>query len=117
MTERDRQFLALYRTVRFERQRALYESRRTEFETARDELIWLSGVFMVLTAAASATAADVGGLKPLWLILAVVFPSLSTTLAASSGLYAFERQAKFYGDVADALLRPRRRSRFEATQY
>ncbi len=34
-------------------------------------------------------------------------PSFSTALPAYNGLYAFERQAKVYGDAANALLRAR----------
>jgi hypothetical protein len=51
--------------------------------------------------------ADVGGLKTLWAVLAVVFPALFTALSAYNGLYAFERQAKLYHDAANALLRAR----------
>jgi hypothetical protein len=108
MTERNQQFLALYRKHRFEDQRAFYDSRRREFETARDQVLWLTAVFMVLTAAVAALAsANVGGLKSLWSVLAVAFPALSTALAAYNALYAFERQAKIYGDAANALLRAR----------
>ena len=108
MTEGDQQFLALYRKHRFEDQRAFYDSRRREFETARDQVLWLTAVFMVLTAAVAALAsANVGGLKSLWAVLAVAFPALSTALAAYNALYAFERQAKIYGDAANALLRAR----------
>lgn len=108
MTERDQLFLALYRKHRFEDQRAFYDSRRREFETARDQVLWLTTVFMVLTAAVAALAsANVGGLKLLWSILAVAFPALSTALSAYNGLYAFERHAKIYGDAANALLRAR----------
>jgi hypothetical protein len=108
MTERDQQFLALYRKHRFEDQRAFYDSRRREFETARDQVLWLTAVFMVLTAAVAALAsANVGGLKSLWAVLAVAFPALSTALSAYNALYAFERQAKIYRDAANALLRAR----------
>jgi SMODS and SLOG-associating 2TM effector domain 1 len=108
MRERDQQFLALYQKHRFDDQRAFYESRRREFEAARDEVLWLTAVFMVLTAAVAALAsANVGGLSSLWSILAVVFPALSTALSAYNALYAFERQAKIYGDAANALLRTR----------
>ena len=108
MTARDQEFLTLYRTHRFEDQRAFYDSRRGEFEAARDELVWLTGVLMILTAAVAAMAsADVGKLAWLWSILAVILPTLSTALAAYNGLYAFERQAKLYGDAADALMRAR----------
>ncbi len=90
MTERVQQYLALYRKHRFEHQRVFYESRQKEFEAARDEVIWLTAVFMVLTAGAAAlAAANIGGLHVLWSILAVAFPSCSTALAAYNGLYAF----------------------------
>jgi SMODS and SLOG-associating 2TM effector domain 1 len=108
MTERAKQYLELYREHRSEEQRLFYESRQEEFEAARDEVIWLTAVLFVLTAGAAAfAAADVGKLHVLWSILAVAFPTLSTALAAYNGLYAFERQAKLYGDAADALLRAR----------
>ena len=108
MIARDQQFLALYGKHRFQDQRAFYDSRRREFAAARDEVLWLTSVFMVLTAAVAALAsANVGGLKPVWSILAVAFPALSTALAAYNAFYAFERQAKIYGDAANALLRAR----------
>src|SRR5204862_1708359 len=108
MIEGDQQFLAVYRKHRFENQRAFYDSRRREFETARDQVLWLTTVFMVLTAAVAALAsANVGGLRSLWSILAVALPALSTARSAYNALYAFERQAKIYGDAANALLRAR----------
>ena len=108
MTERDQQFLALYQKHRFQDQRTFYDSRRREFETAHDEVLWLTTVFMVLTAAAAALAsANLGGLRALWSILAVAFPAVSTALSAYNALYAFERQAKIYGDAANSLLRAR----------
>src|SRR5215471_4062010 len=108
MTARDQQFLALYKARRFQEQRDFYDSRRREFDAARDEVLWLTGVFMVLTAAVAALgSANVGGLKWVWSILAVAFPALSTALSAYNAFYAFERQAKIYGDAANALLRAR----------
>src|SRR5215210_4906563 len=108
MTERDQKFFDLYRKYRFEDQRAFYESRRTEFEAARDEAAWLASVLMIFTSAAAALAsANVGDLKALWSILAIAFPALATALAAYNGLYAFERHAKLYGDAANALFRAR----------
>jgi SMODS and SLOG-associating 2TM effector domain 1 len=108
MTERTQQYLSLYRQYRYEDQRAFYESREKEFEAAADEVIWLTAVLMVFTAGAAAlAAADIGRLHVLWSILAVTFPALSTALSAYNGLYAFERQAKLYGDAANALLRAR----------
>jgi hypothetical protein len=61
---------------------------------------------MVLTAGAAAlAAANIGVLHVLWSMLAVALPSCSAALAAYNGLYAFERQAKLYGDAANAPIR------------
>ena len=108
MTARDQQFFALYRQHRVEDQRGFYDSRRREFRAAQDESVWLVAVLMVFTAAAAAFGtANVGGLERLWSVLQVAFPALGTALAAYTGLYAFERQAKIYGDAANNLLRVR----------
>ena len=109
MTERDRQFMEAYRAHRFEDQRALYHSRRSEFEAARDESGWLTSFLMILTGAASALASapDLAGMKWLWSVLAIAFPALATALSAYSNLYTFERQGKIYGDAENALLRAR----------
>jgi len=108
MTARDQQFCALYRQHRVEHQRGFYDGRRREFRAAQDESVWLVAVLMVFTAAAAAFAtANVGGLERLWSVLQVAFPALVTALAAYTGLYAFERQAKIYGDAANNLLRAR----------
>jgi ABC-type transport system involved in cytochrome bd biosynthesis fused ATPase/permease subunit len=106
MSERNEQFLALYQQYRFEDQRGWYERRRAEFEAAYGQVITLTGLLMVLAGTAGTlAAADVGGSKTLWAVLAVVFPVLSTALSAYNGLYAFERQAKLYRDAANMMHR------------
>jgi ABC-type transport system involved in cytochrome bd biosynthesis fused ATPase/permease subunit len=106
MTDRAQRYLEFYKKQRLEDQWTFYEDRRKEFEAARDEVVNLTVLFMVLTAVAAAlAAANIGGFHALWSILAVVFPALSTGLSAYNGLYAFERQAKLYGDAANALFR------------
>jgi hypothetical protein len=108
MSERNEQFLALYQRYRFEDQQGWYERRRAEFEAAYGQVITLTGLLMALAGTAGAlAAADVGGLKTLWAVLAAVFPVLSTALSAYNGLYAFERQAKLYRDAANMMLRAR----------
>jgi len=108
MSERNEQFLALYQQYRFEDQRGWYERRQAESEAAYGQVITLTGLLMVLAGTAAALAsADVGGLKTLWAVLAVVFPAVSTALSAYNGLYAFERQAKLYRDAANMMLRTR----------
>jgi ABC-type transport system involved in cytochrome bd biosynthesis fused ATPase/permease subunit len=108
MSERDERFLDLYQQYRFEDQRGWYERRHAEFEVAYDQVITLTGLLMVLAGIAGAlAAADVGGPKTLWAVLAVIFPALSTALSAYNGLYAFERQAKLYRDAANMMHRAR----------
>lgn len=104
MNERNKEFLALYQQYRYQDQRKFYENRLEEFEAARDQAITLTVFFMALAAVSAVLAsADVIGLKALWAVLAVVFPVLSTTIAAYSALYAYERQAKLYQDAISAL--------------
>ncbi len=104
MSERDEQFLTLYQQYRFEDQRGWYESRRAEFEAAYSQVITLTGLLLVLAATTAAlAAANVGELKILWAVRAVVFPALSTALSAYNGLYAFERQTKIYQDAANMM--------------
>jgi len=104
MNERNKEFLAFYQQYRYQDQQKFYESRLEEFEAARDQAITLTVSFMALAAVSAVLAsADVAGLKALWAVLAVVFPVLSTTIAAYSSLYAYERQAKLYQDAISAL--------------
>ena len=108
MSERDERFLYLYQKYRREDQENFYEDRQAEFEAARNEVITLNVLIMGLAAVASFLASiNAGGLKPLWAVLAVIFPGLSTALSAYDGLYAFERQAKLYRDAANAVHRAR----------
>lgn len=87
MSDRDRAFLALYTECRLNNQRDWYEDRRTEFESARDEINTLNIVLMMLAAAAAALAsADLFGQRTLWAVLAVIFPVVSTALSAYDGL-------------------------------
>src|SRR5258708_3177911 len=100
------EFFQLYKQHRYEHQHSWYTGRRKEFETARTQAIWISIVLMGLTALA-------GGLEsinsfPAWLkltclLLAAVFPVLSTAIAAYNTLYGFEHQAKLYQDAINAL--------------
>jgi len=41
--------------------------------------------------------------RPLWAVLAVVFPALATTLAGYDALYAFQHQAQLFQDAARSL--------------
>jgi hypothetical protein len=108
MSERDKQFMALYQQWRFKGQQDWYKSRRTEFETAHSQAMTLSTVLMFLTSLmATLAAANIGGWTHVWALLAIIFPVLSTAISAYNELYAFERQAKLYQDADNALLRAR----------
>jgi len=104
MTDRDQQFLALYQQFRFNEQQQFYQSRVTEFQMAHGQDITLSAVLMFFASTAAALAAVESEWASLWVLLAIVFPILSTAVSAYNELYAFERLAKLYQDAANALL-------------
>ena len=100
MINRDKQFLELYNQHRYSSQLSYYEGRREEFEGAQYEFVLSSATLMGLAAVMSVLASlDLGGLKLLWAVLAVIFPTLSAALSTYTTLYAFERQAKIYRDA------------------
>lgn len=104
MNDHPQDFLRLYLERRLQDQFAWYRGRRVELETARAQLITLTAVLLVLTAVAAAlAAADLGGQRLFWSVLATAFPALSTAFSAYAGLYGFERVAKLYGDAANSL--------------
>src|SRR5213082_464261 len=104
MIEREKQFLALYQNYRYEDQKQFYDLRSAEFEKAHAQATTLTISLMVLAAIAAAlTSLNLFGLKMLWAVLAVIFPVLSTTIAAYDNLYAFDRQTKLYRDASQAL--------------
>ncbi len=100
MVNRDKQFLELYNQYRYGSQLGYYDGRREEFEGAQYEFVLSSATLMGLAAVMSVLASlDLGGLKLLWAVLAVIFPTLSAALSTYTTLYAFERQAKIYRDA------------------
>jgi hypothetical protein len=105
MSQRNKQFMSLYQKYRFEDQRGFYDRTSKEFKAAHQQVISLTGVIMIFTAAVSALTAAVtsSDWKPVLAILAVVFPALSTALSAYNELFAFERQSKLYQDAEKAL--------------
>ncbi len=116
MNKREQQFVELYQKHRYEHQKRFYESRQTEFESARKQAINLSTLLLILAAVAAALAAiNVFELKLFWSVLAAIFPLLSTAVSAYDGLYAFERQAKLYQDALNALHRAQVDAPDEAT--
>ncbi len=105
MIQRNAEFLHLYQRHRYQNQSDFYRGRLARFERARRQGILLTVLLASLTSAMALLAsANIAGLQPLWSFLAVIFPAMSTALAAYLGLYAFERQAKLYRDAGNALL-------------
>ncbi|HLZ31187.1 MAG TPA: SLATT domain-containing protein [Chloroflexota bacterium] len=108
MNTRAERFLTLYRTYRHEDQRAFYDSRRAEFEDAHEQGVDLAAWLMAgSTVVAALAAANIGGLQTVWSVLCVILPTMSSALTAYDKLYAFDQQAKLYGDAAIALQRAR----------
>lgn len=105
MSERDTEFLTLYQQCRLKHQQDFYTHRYREFDAAHAQATYVTAGLLVLSAAAAALAsANVGGQRALLGVLAVLFPALSTALAAYRGLYAFDRHSKLYRDAAHALM-------------
>jgi hypothetical protein len=102
--ERARQLAALYGRGRADDQRRWYEARLAEFTRARTQAVTLSGVLLVLaTTSAALAAADAGGARPAWAVLATAFPALSAALAGWVALQGFTEVAKLYRDAIAAL--------------
>jgi hypothetical protein len=98
------QFLTLYKTFRHDDQVNWYKGRHEEFGKARKQGVILTGILMFLTAMASVlTTTNLFWPKPVWAVLSVVLPALSTALTAYLSLFAFEQQSKLYQDAFHAL--------------
>jgi SMODS and SLOG-associating 2TM effector domain 1 len=100
MSSRDRQFLALYKHARLQEQLTFYDSRSEEFTNARSQLVTIGTALAILAGSAGVLAAFDEHRRPLWATLAVIFPVLAAAVAAYSGLYAFDQQARLYRDAA-----------------
>lgn len=107
MQHNEGEFLKLYQQYRYSDQLVWYRDRRAEFETAQSQAIFGSIIFVFLAAIAGIIASSTGAFWPkvICLLLAAVFPILSTALAAYSTLYAFEQQAKLYHDAINSLIK------------
>jgi conflict system pore-forming effector with SLATT domain len=104
----DQQFLKLFRDYRFEHQLDFYRARRIEFTKAQTQAIILSIGLIFLAAIAGAFAPVSGSwLKVACLLVAAIFPVLSTAVAGYSVLYAFEQQANLYHHTMNNLISAR----------
>jgi hypothetical protein len=101
----DQQFLKLFQVYRYEHQLNYYRARRIEFTKAQTQAMILS-IGLIFLAAAAGAFAPVSGtwLKVACLLVAAIFPVLSTAIAGYSVLYAFEQQAKLFHDTINNLL-------------
>ena len=102
MSPRTDQLLSFYRECRIDDQVNFYISRRTLFDRAIDQALSLSAILLGLTAAAAALAGAKVSPAWVWAILATALPAVSTALTSYGSLYAFEQQAKIYGDAVRA---------------
>ena len=108
MSDRDAQFLELYRDQRVKDQLAYYDDRAPEYEQAHSQVVTISATLVALAGFAGTLAAvDAFGQRPLWAALGVAFPALATAFTAYDALYAFQHQAKLFQDAALLLARAR----------
>jgi SMODS and SLOG-associating 2TM effector domain 1 len=103
VNERNRDLLRFYQKHRITDQLKFYTARQELFERATGQGLALSATLLGFTSAAGALAGASLGWGPLWTTLAVIFPAISTALAAYVALYAFEQQSKIYGDAVRAV--------------
>jgi ABC-type transport system involved in cytochrome bd biosynthesis fused ATPase/permease subunit len=104
MSERNADFLEVYRDYRVKDQLLYYDGRREEFEQARNQLVVMIATLTALTGLAGGLAAgNTFGQRALWAVLAVVFPALAATLAGYDALYAFQHQAQLFQDAGRSL--------------
>ena len=115
MNGREDQLLAFYQHHRIDDQLRFYRSRRDQFDRATGQALAVSATLLGFSSAVSALAGVASGWRALWTALATVLPAVSTALAAFTGLYAFEQQAKLYSDAIRAVRAASRPSSDAAT--
>lgn len=104
MTDRQRQFLALYQRHRLEDQLAYYQLRSSELEAAIEQWNAVAAIVMIAASvAAFGASARLGSTAVPWVILATVLPALAAGIASYQRLVAYERTAKVFRDAAAAL--------------
>jgi len=99
------EFLKLFQVYRYENQLKFYQERQIEFTKAQTQAISISiGLIFFAAAAGALASVSESWLKVACLLVAAIFPVLSTAIAGYSVLYAFEQQAKLYQDTINNLL-------------
>jgi hypothetical protein len=79
MSDRDDQFVDLYRDGRVRDQLVCYHARVAEYEQAHSQVVTISAPLAALAGVAGTlAAADAFGQRPLWAALGVAFPALAT---------------------------------------
>jgi hypothetical protein len=104
MSDREGEFLALYRQKRFQDQLGWYADRVDEYERAHDQSITVIGVAMFgASASGLAAAADLAQFRTGWAVLAAALSGLATLVSAYDQLIGFEANTKLYRDALGAL--------------
>lgn len=103
MSNRDREFLLFYEKYRIKDQVGYYTQRIEEFDRATSQGLFVSATILGFASGAGALAGTTVGWTSGWAAVAAILSALSTTLAAYLALYAFEQQAKIYGDAVRAV--------------
>jgi len=109
--------LDFYRECRLENQRAFYQDRAQEYETANTQLSWLTMILLVAAFAAGLLSIwQVGFDTATWGIVAAVCSALVAAIAGWGTLIGFQQNAKLYRGAAAALDELGRRLANPATQ-
>jgi hypothetical protein len=103
VSERNSKLVSYYRKYRIEDQLGFYAGRKDLFDRAVGQALALSAMLLGLASAASALAGTKVGWTEVWSAASAILPAISTALAAYLALYAFDQQAKIYGDAVRAV--------------
>jgi hypothetical protein len=103
VSERARQFAALYAEDRIGDQLRFYHDRRTAAERARDQAIHAKWALSTLAAIAGSVGAAVPDWRTGLAIAAAFLAAAATAVATYQSLYGFPRLAKLYQDAERSL--------------
>lgn len=100
MTERDRQFRALYRRMRIDDQRTYYAARAREYRTAHDQVVLVRNALLMAAAIAGVVSQAVhDDARAGWAVGAAVLGALAGAVTAYESLIGFPQLAKLYSDA------------------
>jgi SMODS and SLOG-associating 2TM effector domain 1 len=103
VSEHSSKLLGYYRKYRIDDQLDFYAKRKDLFDRATGQGLAVSAMLLGLASAVSALAGTTVGWTGVWSAASAILPAISTALAGYLALYAFDQQAKIYGDAVRAV--------------